>query len=178
MKLTISMATLSTLGLLYAVFAPSVTAGPRPGTTENRKRQPAPPAQPVKYAAQCRSGWTPGGGGRCFKFFSEQLTWSEAEEQCVRYGGHLASIHNEYEQNTVNKISTSDIKSWIGGVGNQKPGNTYSWTDGTTIDFKRWADYEPNNSGNNEHCMDNDHSKGGKWNDDTCHKKLPYVCAV
>ncbi|XP_063068647.1 galactose-specific lectin nattectin-like isoform X3 [Engraulis encrasicolus] len=155
MKLTISMATLSTLGLLYAVFAPSVTA-----------------------AAQCRSGWTPGGGGRCFKFFSEQLTWSEAEEQCVRYGGHLASIHNEYEQNTVNKISTSDIKSWIGGVGNQKPGNTYSWTDGTTIDFKRWADYEPNNSGNNEHCMDNDHSKGGKWNDDTCHKKLPYVCAV
>ncbi|KAL2079295.1 hypothetical protein ACEWY4_025039 [Coilia grayii] len=166
MKLSVTMGTLSIFCLLYAGFALSVAADEE--------------ARVVR--ASCAKGWTEV-GRRCFRWFNDSHSWSVAEEKCVGHGAHLVTIFNEEEQKAVSELSNRIYdKTWIGGIGGirgkDKAPQTYTWIDGTEITgFKHWANGEPNNSGDNEHCMSNDPSKDFHWNDDTCHIKLAYMCA-
>lgn len=48
--------------------------------------------------ADCPRNWTRYDRTKsCFYVIEQRLRWSEAERQCQRQGGHLASVVDEYE---------------------------------------------------------------------------------
>jgi len=79
-------------------------------------------------------------------FTTPVMTWAQAEQYCVKEGGHLASIHSEEEDAIVAqfmKDNTSTSYPWIGAYtftcSNGCGGNTlneYYWTDGTPFDYQ------------------------------------------
>ncbi|NXL54493.1 PGCB protein, partial [Podilymbus podiceps] len=50
---------------------------------------------------QCGPGWD-SFQGACYKHFSTRRSWEDAETQCRRYGGHLATILTPEEQDFIN----------------------------------------------------------------------------
>ncbi|KAI4793172.1 hypothetical protein KUCAC02_032886 [Chaenocephalus aceratus] len=45
--------------------------------------------------------------GRCYKYFNTEMTWPEAEFNCVSQGGNLVSIHSTEEENFVKYLINS-----------------------------------------------------------------------
>lgn len=55
-------------------------------------------------------------------------------------------------------------------------------TSGDALAFTLWNDGEPNNSGNDENCVnvnqDSDSYVQGKWNDWSCDNQARFVCEI
>ena len=77
-----------------------------------------------------------------------QKTWYEAEEDCVRQGGHLPSLHSDDENIELGKKlgngtlfmtpPSVQYSFWIGGrIGNGK----WTWSDGSKWDYTKWDNY-------------------------------------
>ncbi|XP_063047420.1 galactose-specific lectin nattectin-like [Engraulis encrasicolus] len=160
------MGIIPVLSLLSALLAVSMTSDE--------------PAMGIQAACaptrrRCDSGWTLL-AGRCFRFFNSRRTWTLAEAYCVSQRGHLASIHNINEARLVGRLSGNRNWAWIGGGGAMK-GHTWYWSDGTPFDYTNWKEWEPNNHGGNEHCINTNFGGGGIWNDLPCNQARPFVCA-
>ncbi|XP_060731489.1 lactose-binding lectin l-2-like [Tachysurus vachellii] len=125
----------------------------------------------------CPYGWV-NYGNRCFIYAATRVNWALAEETCQRYGGHLVSIHNENEYQTVKALirthEYSDKPTWIGLSGCQQKFKWF-WSDATTVTFK-WNHREPNNFFK-ECCVHINFGKQKDWNDINCKKQYPFVCA-
>lgn len=64
---------------------------------------PSLPSEPEE-AEECEAGWT-GSGGSCLKVVGERAEWGEAEERCVREGGHLAALTNPAAALVINRLT-------------------------------------------------------------------------
>ena len=62
-------------------------------------------------------------------------TWYEAEEDCVRQGGHLPSVTSDDENKQVGK-STIDWYKWIGG--RRDNDNHWTWSDRSEWNYTNW----------------------------------------
>ena len=52
---------------------------------------------------QCKPGWRRFEDS-CYLFqMALRLSWSQAEQNCVNKGGHLASVHNQEENNFIKR---------------------------------------------------------------------------
>lgn len=97
--------------------------------------------------------------GACYVYVPDTVTlFGAAEEACVEdFGGHLASIHSQAEDDFVSALvdpdGVGDITGYIGGTAdggfNDGPNASYAWTDGSDWDFANWRDStgEPNGTG-------------------------------
>uniref|UniRef100_A0A672FS74 C-type lectin domain-containing protein n=1 Tax=Salarias fasciatus TaxID=181472 RepID=A0A672FS74_SALFA len=75
-------------------------------------------------------------GNFCYFFKIEDVkNWANAEAECVKEQGHLASFHSEEE-----------FSFLIGGFD--------SHVDGTPLSHTNWADGEPNNHEGREECVE------------------------
>ncbi|XP_062382778.1 C-type mannose receptor 2-like [Sardina pilchardus] len=123
----------------------------------------------------CRKGWSKY-GSHCFYIVQAERSWAEAESNCMKLGGHLASVHSQYEssfiENLINKNIFKPWDTWIGGTDAPKEG-VWFWSDGTKFDFSHWYAGEPNNLGG-QHCL---HMHKGKWDDYGCQHSHPSVCS-
>ncbi|MBU1218709.1 CotH kinase family protein [Myxococcota bacterium] len=118
----------------------------------------------------------PDGGSLLFCFV--YATYEEAEDDCLSQSGHLVSIHNQEMQNAVVNGAfaiSSDSNWWIGTDDITNEG-TFTWTDGTPMDFSSWAPGEPNNYDGNEDCGHIAPWAGGQWNDIPCSLYMYYIC--
>ena len=107
-------------------------------------------------------------------------TWEDAESVCQSqtWGGvqgHLASVHSEEENIFVASLAIEGL--WLGLNDLHKEGQ-WSWTDGTSLGYSNWARGEPNNVGNNEHCMELPKSTDKQWNDGGCTSQRRFVCKL
>ena len=102
---------------------------------------------------------------------TEGKSWNEAENECVKSGAHLASIHSDEEMVFIGKLHAPNevYSTWLGGY---RDGKSFNWTDGTSMNYENWNSGEPNNSGGKENCIEwysiPAESKHNKWNDIPC----------
>ncbi|XP_016113499.1 galactose-specific lectin nattectin-like [Sinocyclocheilus grahami] len=88
-----------------------------------------------KCASTCDCQWSEY-KCRCFRFFTCQTSWIDAEKQCLDYNGNLASVHTHAEytfiQNLIKSQTQASTEAWIGGYGSVSKGNCHgSHTRGT-----------------------------------------------
>ncbi|XP_038054245.1 alpha-N-acetylgalactosamine-specific lectin-like [Patiria miniata] len=143
-------------------------------------------------ADDCPPFWT-GYGNHCYRFFGPPKTWQSAEEHCQEFftrngQGHLASIHNSEENDFLIQMWSSSLVPnenrvgdcvWIGHNDHANEGS-FTWSDGTGVDYTGWRTNEPNNyGGRGEDCgsfyRTTEHVG---WNDYRCEVALPYLCKM
>jgi hypothetical protein len=136
-----------------------------------------------------------------YEFFTDRITWVEAEDSCIQSGGHLASIHSE-EQHALLSALGDTRGAWIGfhdrdveagctGQGNNPSDHDtgFIWADGTPTDYTRWNAGEPNDWANNQANCDGTGNEDcgqmcpaarwcatGNWADGVCEDTSSYVC--
>ncbi|XP_048089838.1 C-type mannose receptor 2-like isoform X1 [Alosa alosa] len=124
----------------------------------------------------CPEGWSKY-ESHCFNVVQDEKPWAEAESNCVRMGGHLASVHSKHESSIIEDLINKHIRNardtWIGGTDVAKEG-VWVWSDGSRFDYTHWYAGEPNNYGVGQHCL---HMHKGKWDDYGCEYGHPSVCS-
>ncbi|XP_022074993.1 lactose-binding lectin l-2-like [Acanthochromis polyacanthus] len=118
--------------------------------------------------------------GRFYKYIATRMTWADAELHCVSEGANLVSIHSTDEQNFVTSLiknfDPAQNLTWIGLSDIHKEG-AWMWSDGSKVNFVFWNAGEPSNGEGREHCGHTNFDTGFKWNDVTCSRTFPFVCA-
>ncbi len=110
------------------------------------------------------------------------LNHPESSMVCAEHGMRLVRLDNDLEQTWVNgwHLQEPPQHSWTGGSDALLEG-TWKWEDGevfrdqgVNLGYFDWAGGEPNNSGNNEHCLMLDN--GDWWDDRDCNNPLEFTC--
>ncbi|KAL6740514.1 hypothetical protein Aduo_013863 [Ancylostoma duodenale] len=126
-----------------------------------------------------------------YKVFRNAKSFDDAENRCKQNGAHLVSIHSELENQFVRSLTTTghDINNWehfvyIGLRMDKRTGKWY-WTDGSKVDFTKWAKYQPDQP-KTEHCAQLyqdlgpklwTNIEGSRWNSIECGRPMKYfVC--
>ncbi|MED6291057.1 hypothetical protein CHARACLAT_019668 [Characodon lateralis] len=115
-------------------------------------------------------------GGRIYRFFDFDETWTTAERVCRSYGANLASVHSFNEDNFIrNMIRRGGPEAWIGATDAQREGRWF-WSDGTHFSYRNWCPREPNNLANQDCVVIN--FRGSRcWDDTNCNIRRPFICA-
>jgi len=87
--------------------------------------------------------------GHKYCYFSNSLSWNNAEKFCEKIGGHLVSVNSAEEQDFVQEIASTVNKDnlWLGGY---LDGDTWKWTDGSEFSYSNWDAEKPDNYLGNE----------------------------
>ena len=99
-----------------------------------------------------------------FTFYTTGKTWAEAESDCQKEGGHLASVTSE-EVNLLIKNVTGDKSVWLGG---RKELGEWTWSDKSIWGFTKWAGPMFTD------CLSL--SRYGSWYADECSEKYEFIC--
>ncbi|MED6234142.1 hypothetical protein ATANTOWER_023116 [Ataeniobius toweri] len=115
-------------------------------------------------------------GGRIYRFFDFDETWTTAERVCRSYAANLASVHSFDEDNFIrNMIRRGGPEAWIGATDAQREGRWF-WSDGTHFSYRNWCPREPNNLANQDCVVIN--FRGSRcWDDTKCNIRRPFICA-
>ena len=125
----------------------------------------------------CPAGWERE-GDRCYFFSEEEKTWFEAEEACIKRGGHLASVNNEQVHTY---LQGQEFRGWVGGTDlNTLSSGQWTWTDCSGWDFNSgWAPHQPRHV--EEHCLEYyyyDAADTYLWDNKACTRKKVFVCSI
>jgi len=123
----------------------------------------------------CQAGWS-AFNGKCYKSFSEEKTWDEAEDQCVKEHANLVSIHSEEEHQFV--VGLNGGFPWLGGRRDPENLSNFVWSDGTPWDYSNWASGQPSDDRGDEDCahMWEWEYRLNEWNDRPCSHERTFVC--
>ncbi|ELT90992.1 hypothetical protein CAPTEDRAFT_77943, partial [Capitella teleta] len=84
---------------------------------------------------------------RCYHAFHAHRDWNDAQEQCTRTGGKLATAENEEIAKFLRTIQVNESSPsnsyWIGGSDGAVEG-VYRWLDTSLVTFAIWETGEPN----------------------------------
>ncbi|XP_014831714.1 PREDICTED: galactose-specific lectin nattectin-like isoform X3 [Poecilia mexicana] len=131
----------------------------------------------IQTSITCPSGWTPI-NSRCFLYVPNDMTWANAEKNCLSKGANLASVHNAYEyhqvQNLIAAAGHGSKKAWIGGTDEEE--GTWLWSDGSPMIYTNWCPWQPDNWKNSQHCLQINYSDEKCWDDSWCDFRRPSVC--
>nr|XP_020728520.1 C-type lectin domain family 4 member K isoform X1 [Odocoileus virginianus texanus]XP_020728525.1 C-type lectin domain family 4 member K isoform X1 [Odocoileus virginianus texanus] len=114
-----------------------------------------------------------------FYYFSQiPKTWYSAQQICISRNSHLTSVTSESEQEFLYRTA-GGLPYWIGLTKAGSEGD-WHWVDGTPYNKvqseKFWIPGEPNNHGNNEHCVNLKTSALRSWNDASCDNTFLFIC--
>ncbi|KAK6747210.1 hypothetical protein RB195_000433 [Necator americanus] len=110
---------------------------------------------------------------RCYKFVTTPQAFYMAEENCQETNAHLISIHSMAEDSWILQYATQlGIKGNLYTGLNRLIKTQWSWTDGTPLDYTKWAPGEPDA---NAQCAV-ESSSDGTWITASCSAAYPYVC--
>ncbi|KAI3376176.1 hypothetical protein L3Q82_016700, partial [Scortum barcoo] len=102
----------------------------------------------------CPGGWTEY-NGRCFLYVHTSMTWANAERNCQKRGGNLASVHSFIEHHVIQGVILGSTHlyplTWLGGFDATQEG-TWFWSDGKPFTFNYWDQGQPDNHAN-AHCL-------------------------
>ena len=85
-----------------------------------------------------------------YQFFTENLSWTQAQQKCLSLGGHLAVVSSEEELREITALASANgiQKVWLGC---HRENGQLVWENGETVDFYAWGRGEPSlyDSGDN-----------------------------
>ncbi|XP_072018636.1 uncharacterized protein [Amphiura filiformis] len=126
----------------------------------------------------CPEGWSTH-GDYCYYVSSEEaVTFGDAQTACLGKNAMLTSIHDQDEQEFISDlVAAGSGHKWI-GLNDIDVEGTFTWIDGTQLDFEFWAIYQPDNDQGMEDCvhLKNGGSNTGLWNDIPCSDTYKYIC--
>ncbi|GMR58720.1 hypothetical protein PMAYCL1PPCAC_28915, partial [Pristionchus mayeri] len=93
-------------------------------------------------SALCPPDYQQINGGDCFKLYTTQKTYDNAETQCVQDGGHLASVHSANEQNALTAIMGATTPL-IGMRCTDGTASHCTWSDGSAVDYSNFPGTGP-----------------------------------
>ncbi|NXL83123.1 MRC1 protein, partial [Alectura lathami] len=142
---------------------------------------PPPPTSP--QLPSCPEEWeTTPHSSFCFKIFQrgkeKMQTWFGARDFCRAIGGDLACIHSEEEQKLIGTLRKDYHSSYWMGLNALDSDGGFKWSDGSPVNFEKWANGEPNNYDGNEKCGVFYGYGDMKWNDLFCEHMQDYVCQI
>lgn len=98
-------------------------------------------------------------------------TWEEANTAAAAYGGSLAIIESEEENEFLANILT--IQSAYIGLSDRELEGEFGWSDGTPVGYTNWYPNQPNDYGVGQDYVEM--LNNGQWNDQYAHVKLEYI---
>ena len=109
-----------------------------------------------KCVEACDEGWEKL-VDHCYRWSTNVMNWTAAEDFCQEEGGHLASVgSNETMDNIMYVLRRGGFGDndyfWLGGNDLAKEG-VWEWTDCTPWEFSLWLPEEPSNWNGIEHCV-------------------------
>lgn len=118
-----------------------------------------------------------------YKYQTIKTTWVHAETLCHQWGGNLATVTSEKENDfLLHQMTLRHMPSaWI-GLNDRAGEGAFEWASKPRHQFTNWQHGEPNNWLGGEKCVvmyvANIHWKvyNGEWNDAPCSNKMPYIC--
>ena len=126
------------------------------------------------HGQQCQTGWFAHGASCYMLIKSADPSWAQAQLACRSAGAHLASIHSMSLNQilwhyAINNGVTSSV--WI-GLSRAPSSSTWTWSDGTPLDFTNWGPGQPNNDNSDEYWVEmipgsSPYNFNGQWNDFT-----------
>ncbi|HJL14468.1 MAG TPA: lectin-like protein [Sandaracinaceae bacterium LLY-WYZ-13_1] len=111
--------------------------------------------------------------GVCFRFVASARAWTDAEADCVAWGGHLATLRDAEEERFVLGRRPEDTAYWF-GLNDRDEEDAFVWVDGSGASHRRWVDDAPRAAPPWRDCVRVDEDG---WRDDRCRDARPYVCA-
>ncbi|KAF8368255.1 hypothetical protein PRIPAC_86084 [Pristionchus pacificus] len=115
--------------------------------------------------------------GVCYQIGKTVETWQEAQADCRRVGGNLASIHNQQENSFIRRLAVSNGAVnglYLGAIMTGK-GNQYGWIDGSEWDYDNFYPGFPMDGVGN--CLGMDTSTtSGQWMNINCVTNLNAAC--
>ena len=136
---------------------------------------------------QCPAEWERF-NSNCYYFqnSSSYLTWAWAGNACkdLNHNSTLPSVHSAEEDRFL-KEKTGYQTFWLGasravGASYYDP-NSWSWSDGSPMNFTAWASRQPNNYWWGERCVRSvDWGQENSWDDHKCWSRtaLTLVCKM
>uniref|UniRef100_A0AAZ3SL44 Mannose receptor, C type 1b n=1 Tax=Oncorhynchus tshawytscha TaxID=74940 RepID=A0AAZ3SL44_ONCTS len=135
--------------------------------------QKDPPTSPVppEVTGFCSSPWIPY-AARCYLLQRTKKTWTEAQTECRRDGGDLASIHNieqhSFVMSQLGYVAADEL--WI-GMNDVKTPLLFEWSDQSAVTFTRWEEAMPM-EGN---CV-LVRGEQGRWATQVCNNQRGFIC--
>ena len=108
-------------------------------------------------------GWVEEVALPTFTLHKTKKTWFEAESDCQKVGGHLASVASLEENQVVRNVMCDDYV-WLGG---KKTLGEWSWSDNSTWGFTDWT------YSNGGDCLQ---SLEGRWKAIDCSETRSFIC--
>ncbi|XP_034038309.1 macrophage mannose receptor 1-like [Thalassophryne amazonica] len=126
-------------------------------------------------AGFCSQHWIPY-SGHCFFLQRTSKTWSDAQKECRKEGGDLASIHNVEDQSfVISQLGyASNDELWI-GLNDINTEGLFQWSDHSTVTFTSWMFGNPAISTQQEDCV-LIKGQNGNWDDRQCKEKHGFIC--
>ncbi|XP_043210145.1 lactose-binding lectin l-2-like [Amphibalanus amphitrite] len=134
-------------------------------------------------AAQCPDGWRRHQDS-CYLVTPHQTTWMAAHHVCAALDrrARLASVHpgSAAFLKSLAKSYRADQLIWI-GLARLSAGGSWSWSDGSPVDYADWDGGQPNNAKGVEDCA---HFGGGarsaekRWHDNSCTRMYLAMCQI
>ena len=105
--------------------------------------------------------------GHRYMIFDNDKTYHEAEAYCESLGGHLATIHNQEENDYLYRYMVSQgYASAYFGFSDEANEGEWKWVNGDSVFYTNWADGEPNSGRDTEnYAQFYWEYPNGKWND-------------
>ncbi|XP_046708379.1 lactose-binding lectin l-2-like [Silurus meridionalis] len=126
----------------------------------------------------CPLGWVKF-NTRCYSYHGVSMDWASAENQCLKLGANLLSVHSENDYQLAKALIRAydpvQNPTWL-GLSNCQKRNSWFWNDGTKLSFTKWNQNEPNFN-NRECCAHMNWERQKDWNDIPCDNSYPFVCA-
>uniref|UniRef100_A0A674B887 Macrophage mannose receptor 1-like n=1 Tax=Salmo trutta TaxID=8032 RepID=A0A674B887_SALTR len=134
-----------------------------------QKDPPSPPVHPE--TGFCSSPWIPY-AARCFLLQRTKKTWTEAQTECRKDGGDLASIHNiEQHSFVMSQLGYAAADElWI-GMNDVKTSLLFDWSDQSPVTFTRWEEAMP--MGGNCVLV---RGEQGMWATQVCENQHGFIC--
>ena len=117
--------------------------------------------------------------GTCYRLISDKLTWNEAREKCLEWGGDLAVISSLNENLNINTLVKGE-DAWIGLRYSYGKG-IWEWNDpkvppvSLSEGFASWGEDKPDERGSEE-CIALA-NVNAVWKSKVCTQKLSSICA-